>query len=375
MSTSRLPRILIVDDSRIVRATIIKRIRDRFDVREEVDGEAGWEALLIDPTLQLVITDHTMPRLDGHGLIERIRGSRVGRIRDIPVIMISGDEDEASRQRAKDAGATDFIAKGTGTAELLSRLDTLVRLGQSHVELEQARAVAITDTATGLLTAVALRHQGEQMLSHARRQHGHVGLLMIALDALPEPVADDVGRPELLTCFARTLGGMVRREDALARWQDDAFVVITPGLDARQTCLFGERLRHAVAGSNFQPGARALDVTVSIGMACFPEDGDGCEALLAAGSKRLTEGQAVGGNRVCSTALEVSAPAHGGIDTALAQLAAGREQAATRNLPELGRALLPLLRLMERDLGLGLPLAEMERKLAAANDGKQSSIN
>ena len=74
-------------------------------------------------------------------------------------------------------------------------------------------------------------------------------------------------------------------------------------------------------------------------------------------------------------ALEVSAPAHGGIDTALAQLAAGREQAATRNLPELGRALLPLLRLMERDLGLGLPLAEMERKLAAANDGKQSSIN
>lgn len=62
MSTSSLPRILIVDDSRIVRATIIKRIRDRFDAREEVDGEAGWEALLIDPTLQLVITDHTMPR-------------------------------------------------------------------------------------------------------------------------------------------------------------------------------------------------------------------------------------------------------------------------------------------------------------------------
>ena len=65
VSTSSLPRILIVDDSRIVRATIIKRICDRFDAREEVDGEAGWEALLIDPTLQLVITDHTMPRLDG----------------------------------------------------------------------------------------------------------------------------------------------------------------------------------------------------------------------------------------------------------------------------------------------------------------------
>lgn len=375
MSTSSLPRILIVDDSRIVRATIIKRIRDRFDAREEVDGEAGWEALLIDPTLQLVITDHTMPRLDGHGLIERIRGSRVSRIRNIPVIMISGDEDEASRQRAKDVGATDFIAKGTGTAELLARLDTLISLGRTHGELELVRAAAMTDGASGLLTEAALRHQADQLLSYARRQGGHVGVLAIGMDRSLDPAADGgkAASKELLTCFARMLGGMVRREDALARWQDDAFVVVTPGLDAHQTYLFGDRLRNAVAGSRIQVGEQALGVTITVGTADYPDDGERSGDLVAVAGKRLAEGRALGGNRVLGGNLDVGAHARDSVDAALSHLAAGRESAVTARLPGLGRAIFPMLRLIDRELGLGLPLADIERKLAAARD-EQFSI-
>ena len=63
----KLPRILVVDDSRMVRATIVKHIRGRFEVREEADGEAGWQTLLVDPDIELVLTDIGMPRLDGYG--------------------------------------------------------------------------------------------------------------------------------------------------------------------------------------------------------------------------------------------------------------------------------------------------------------------
>ncbi|MFT3736537.1 MAG: response regulator [Rhodocyclaceae bacterium] len=77
---AQLPRILIVDDSRMVRASLIKQIRDKFDVREEVDGEAGWQSLLLDPTIEVVISDIGMPRLDGFGLLQRIRGSRLARV-------------------------------------------------------------------------------------------------------------------------------------------------------------------------------------------------------------------------------------------------------------------------------------------------------
>ena len=54
-SDQTLPRVLIIDDSRMVRASIIRQVRDRFDVREEADGEAGWQTLLVDPTIQAVI--------------------------------------------------------------------------------------------------------------------------------------------------------------------------------------------------------------------------------------------------------------------------------------------------------------------------------
>ena len=122
-----LPKVLIVDDSRMVRASVIKLIRGRFEFREEADGEAGWQALLVDPTIHLVLTDIGMPQLDGYGLLERVRASKLSRIHDLPVIVISGDEDDSARERARRLGANDFITKGIRATELLARLDSLTR--------------------------------------------------------------------------------------------------------------------------------------------------------------------------------------------------------------------------------------------------------
>lgn len=373
VSILRLPHILIVDDSRIVRATIIKRIRDRFAVREEVDGEAGWEALLIDPTLQLVITDHSMPRLDGYGLIERIRASKVGRIRDIPVIMISGDEDEESRQRAKDLGATDFIAKGTGTVELLARLDALVELGRSHEALDEARADAVTDVESGLLTPAALLRQAEQVFAFAHRHGSHAGVLIVGLDRFDELVAAEgkATLDALANHFARVLAGAVRKEDALARWRHSQFAVITPGIDARHAHLFAERLRGAVAGANVQHGGRALQVTVSVGLASCPADGEQASDLLATAEQRMAEAMADGGN--CVAGASVVADSEASIDEALAHIVAGREAVVKPQLSRLGRRLLPLLRLMDEEFSLRLPIADIERHLTTGDEDGQVS--
>ncbi|HZV54201.1 MAG TPA: diguanylate cyclase [Rhodocyclaceae bacterium] len=371
--TPGLPRILIVDDSRIVRATIIKRIRDRFAVREEVDGEAGWEALLIDPTLQLVVTDHSMPRLDGYGLIERIRASKVRRIRDIPVIMISGDEDEESRQRAKDLGATDFIAKGTGAAELLARLDSLVNLSRTHEALDEARASAITDAESGLLTPTALLHQAEQVFAFVSRHGGHAGVLSIGLDRFEELVAAEgqATADALVNRFAGVLAGAVRKEDGLARWHASQFAVVTPGIDARHAHLFAERLRSAVAGANIQHGGRALHVTVSVGLASCPADGEQAPDVLAAAERRMAEAMAAGGNCVAGAAVDADSQAS--VDEALAHLAAGRDAVVKPQLVELGLRLLPLLRLMDHEFHLGLRVADIERRLTTGNEVQVST--
>lgn len=150
IESKSLPRLLIVDDSRMVRAMLVKHIKGYFDYREEADGEAAWHALLLDQSIRAVISDLTMPVLDGYGLLQRIRNSRVSRIRDLPVIMISGDEDEDSRIHAKSLGASDFITKGVGFTELMNRLEALVNKKDEAAEQE---AAAPAPVATPAVTA------------------------------------------------------------------------------------------------------------------------------------------------------------------------------------------------------------------------------
>jgi diguanylate cyclase (GGDEF)-like protein len=369
-----LPRILIVDDSRIVRATIIKRIRDRFDVREEADGEAGWETLLIDPSIQLVISDLSMPRLDGYGLVERMRASKVGRIREMPVIMISGEEDEAARQRAKDLGATDFLAKGIGAVELLARLDSLIHLAKTSANLDQARADAVTDAASGLLTRNLLIRQARQALAYAVRHGGHVGALVIGLDHFERLVAAEGGdtAESLLNQFARMLAAVVRKEDCLCRWNHSHFAIVTPGLDRRHTSLFAERLCAAVATARIQHLGRPLHLAITVGTASSPFDGSSdVDAILAMAEQRMLRGSAEGGNRVVGDGIPLAEEDHPGIDEALRQVAGGDLDILRPHLRQLGVRLLPLLRQMDEELHLGLPLAEMERRLAAGKTSEQ----
>src|SRR3954466_1406817 len=101
MPAAAKQRVLIVDDSKIVRTTIARLIRTTFDVREEPDGEAGWAALEADPSIVVVISDLHMPKLDGFALLDKIRGATNARVRDMPVIMISGNEDDATKKKAR----------------------------------------------------------------------------------------------------------------------------------------------------------------------------------------------------------------------------------------------------------------------------------
>lgn len=122
------PRVLVIDDSKFVRTTFRRILESSMDVREEVDGDAGWRAIAGDAAIQLVFCDISMPNMDGFGVLRHVRGAADERIRQLPVIVISGDEDEATRRRVREAGATDFISKSADATEVLSRIDNQLRL-------------------------------------------------------------------------------------------------------------------------------------------------------------------------------------------------------------------------------------------------------
>ncbi len=259
------PRILIADDSRIVRATLIKRIEGMFEFREALDGEQAWEMLLIDPSIRVVISDLTMPKLDGYGLLKRIRTSKIGRIRNMPVVVVSGSDEQAERDRAKAAGATDLITKGMSTGQLLSRLDILSKLISTQNEFERGLEALVQhsdrDEHIALPSPEAWQEQAEGMRANAIRQNRNfvvltacIGLKHIELDAYPALPPSSV-----VNAIGQLLHRTVRQTDCVARTGEIEFTIATGSIHFDSARNFAERVCRAIAHANLiKDGQMAL---------------------------------------------------------------------------------------------------------------------
>lgn len=361
-----LPKVLIVDDSRIVRVTLSKHLKGVYSIREEADGEAGWEALLVDEDIHILISDLTMPRLDGYGLLQRIRGSKLPRIRNLPVLLISGDENEEARERAKALGASDFIAKGIGTAELLARLASLSRLAETQNALEESREKQLKSAATGVYTRSFIEEQLDKVLSQARRHGMPASVVVIGVDqAVTLRVKHgDATADQLMRGVGQMLTEKIRKDDSLGQCSADAFVVLCPATPDAGAMVFSGRLLETFEQANIGLQGKRLPLTVSIGFVSAPADeGSDAAAFLALAERRMQQAAKAGGNRIVGASGRESGLRLPGIDTALAMLRAGRGDELKPYAAQLAVHVLPLIEAADRMYGLGLPLAAFHKEL------------
>src|SRR5215472_4673341 len=96
-----MARVLIVDDSKLIRNAASKMLGAEFDVVTADDGAEAWALLERDASIQVVFTDLAMPGLNGYELLRNIRTSSDSRIRALPTIVVTGvEDDEVARVRA-----------------------------------------------------------------------------------------------------------------------------------------------------------------------------------------------------------------------------------------------------------------------------------
>jgi two-component system cell cycle response regulator len=272
------PRVLIADDSRIVRATLIKRIEGMFEFREALDGEEAWETLLIDPSIRVVITDLTMPKLDGYGLLRRIRASKISRIRNIPVVVISGSDEQEERERAKEAGATDLITKGIGTAQLLSRLDILSKLVNTQREFERTLEISVehkqTEATVALSSPEQLISQAEIMLDNATKNNQNFVLLNVRLGLKHIGLDGGLTLPPIsvVNAIGQLLQRSARQSDCVAATGEAEFTLVTGSMPSHSVRNFAQRVCRAIAGANLIKDDR-ITFVVSCGLATLLETG------------------------------------------------------------------------------------------------------
>ncbi len=114
------PAILLVDDSKLMRV-LLRKILQPYDV-EIFEAENGKEALdfLAKSKIHLIITDINMPILNGFQLLENIRMNLS--IKDIPVIVLTSDEEKKTREEVFRLGANDFANKPIEVFDFIPRV-------------------------------------------------------------------------------------------------------------------------------------------------------------------------------------------------------------------------------------------------------------
>src|SRR5207244_13227320 len=126
-------RILVVDDEQEITLVLRSGLTTHgFDVRVAGEGQAALE-LFQAWTPDLVITDLSMPNMNGLKLCRRLR-----EISPVPIIILSVKGDEATKVEALDAGADDYVTKPFGLGELLARVRATLR---RSLETEEAETV------------------------------------------------------------------------------------------------------------------------------------------------------------------------------------------------------------------------------------------
>lgn len=372
-------RVLVADDSRVIRKAINKILSNEFELIEAEDGETAWEHLLKDDSIEVLVSDIEMPKLDGYSLICRIRAAEAERVRNVPIIVITGADDELTRERAFACGATDFIIKPIDGVQLLARTRAHAKLDQTTRRLEETATALEEQTAVDPLTQLHSRRyfiqRGVQDLAYAKRHNSDLSVIRIDIDnfrTIYKQHGDQVS-DQILVWLAKILTATCRTEDTVARIGGGEFAIIAPSSGRMEAAVLCERVRTAVAAEPFKHANLSIALTTSLGLSTLGRDpGESIEELLGLAEQRMTLAKAAGGNRLgVSYQEEAPKPEEAVIEqpdleTALKMLGANEGGKLVPFLPDLIARCLPLLEFCNKklDLGLGFAIESLKDKLS-----------
>lgn len=352
------PKILAVDDSRVMRLAIKKILSTQYTVIEAEHGEDAWSLLQHHDDIQIVFTDLSMPYLDGYGLLERIRTDKDERLATLPVIIITGKEDDdAAKMEALDKGANDFIAKPFDKAQLQARAqayitfeETSKKLSETADKLEKQAAV---DELTGLGSQRYFQKAADEQLSSLKRHKGHCCFLRIDIDNFNQlfikhgkQVAD-----EIIQSIGECLNQHVRKEDMAARVGLAKFALFLNHTSLNKAQALAQRIideipTRKLTTKNFQFTASAgifePDITKESNFDHIYTQTEDClkQAINDGGNKLVSESHV--------PVLEIESVEPLTIDQAIKLLEQGESDEVKPHLETLFKQLTPLLQLFDQ---------------------------
>ncbi len=249
-------------DARLIELELEQAPRGSFRVARVDRLGAALERAREDH-FDILLLDLSLP--DAHGL-DTVRRAR-NQLIDLPIVVLTGLDDEDVAVAAVDEGAQDYLVKGKADADALSRAIRYAMQRQRWVA--QLQQLAVVDELTGLHNRRALLMLAEHHISQARRSHQPFTVVFIDLNKMKQ-INDTLGHhagDRALIDTANLLRGSFRAADVLARIGGDEFCVLASGPPGGEA-TFLERLFGNVELHNREAG-REFSLSLSVGRAHY----------------------------------------------------------------------------------------------------------
>ena len=270
------PVILLADDDPSIRL-MVRHVLEAEDY-DIIEAEDGLEAIkaVEKQNPALILLDAVMPGLDGFATCKQIKDRGYA---DIPVIMITGLDDDASVERAYDVGAIDYITKPIKWAVLKHRVRSIVQrvMAERKVQLLEYR-----DSLTQLPNRLLFVDRLEQAIVRAERHRETIALLVVDIDDF-KLVNDSFGHEvgdQLIKAVGDLLSKALRRADTVARLGGDEFAIIIENVEGDDDAIsiadnLTTMLEHSV-----RLHEQETFTSASVGISMYPQDGTDASTLL-----------------------------------------------------------------------------------------------
>ncbi|MEI6413415.1 MAG: diguanylate cyclase [Pseudomonadota bacterium] len=320
-------KILVVDDSVTYRTALVRILRSFGHPRVESlnSGSALLELLQASkrnvevPDVDLILMDIMMPDPDGIETTRQLK--KAPHLIDIPVIMITAQNEEASLEQAFEAGAIDYINKPVNQVVLRARVKAVLRL-KEEMDRRKQREQKLKETTERLqeanrqlrqlsdqdgLTGIANRRMFDQAFlrewRRALRAEQPIALLMIDVDFF-KFYNDTYGHTQgdsCLRCVANIIANSLSRPaDLAARYGGEEFVALLPETDIEGAQQVANKIHLALAAKAIPHEASKVTdrVTLSIGIACtYPEQEKNETKLIETADRALYAAKHSGRNQ------------------------------------------------------------------------------
>ena len=298
--------VLIIDDSPEVHALLTSRLKpEGLTLHHCLDAQEGLiRAREIRP--DLILLDVEMPGISGFAACALLKAEP--RTADVPIIFVTGAAEVATKVKAFDLGATDYVTKPFEPTELRARVRAALRTKRLQ---DLLALTASTDALTGLKNRAHFQRRIEEEMIASRRYGRRVSLILIDLDHF-KLINDTFGHPagdRVLQRVGEVVAASVRDADVGCRYGGEELAVILPETALVEAFVVVHRIQTRIRELTFpQP---ELHVTASFGVTSSERPpgrpGASTEHLIEAADRALYAAKHGGRDRMCSLPTPTSA--------------------------------------------------------------------